>query len=207
LADNTPDSTQDLTPDSFMAAQAKPPVELTPDAFMAGQVDPILANPKRAEDLPTQQQFDQAHAQHLTMHAAPETILDRIKELILGNPHAPEGQTDTPIGRALGISYEDPTKRQTPATDLPMARVSAIAPQDPQSVAGGVAKGAAQFAEGMTTAPNLLMMAGGGALGALGKISGYLPRAVSAAFSLDMLHSAYQQYPAPADQRTDDSRH
>lgn len=131
-----------------------------------------------------------------TMSAAKSPgFIDRMKEIVLGNPHAPAGQTDTPIGRSVGISYEAPSEAHTGTADLPLARVSAAAPQNPESVAGGIAKGTAEFAESMTTAPNLLMMAGSGALGAASKVAKYLPRAVSAAFSADMLKNAYQQTP------------
>ena len=47
----------------------------------------------------------------------------------------------------------------------------------------------------MTTAPNVLMDAGSGGLGFLGEVSCLLPRTISGLFSLDMLHSAYQQFP------------
>ena len=123
--------------------------------------------------------------------APPEGWLQRLKETVLGGPRV----GDTPVGRALGLSYEAPTEQHVPTTSLPLVRPTALSPGAPESVAGGVGKGALEFGEGMTTAPNLLMMAGSGGLGVLGKVSSYLPRAVSAAFSLDMLKNAYDQLP------------
>ncbi|HLG99817.1 MAG TPA: histidine phosphatase family protein [Bryobacteraceae bacterium] len=174
-------------------------------------IDPLSAQPERPEDLPSREQFESSHqAAVADLHnelnkarpagptigpAAAPSFLERLKRMVLGNPQGAPGETDTPVGRALGISYEAPAEQHTPTTDLPLVRPTALAPGAPESVAGGIGKGALQFTEGMTTAPNLLMMAGSGGLGVLGNVSKYLPRAVSAGFSIDMLRNAYKQYP------------
>jgi hypothetical protein len=57
--------------------------------------------------------------------------------------------------------------------------------------------GVDQFAGSMTSPENMLLMAGTGALGAVpGTLGRALPRVVSGAFSIDMLHQAAQQVPA-----------
>lgn len=99
------------------------------------------------------------------------------------HPAAPPPQT-------AGDAFEE-------MATAPILPLSKLAPDQPTSVAGGVAKGAAQFAEGLTTPANVMLAAApfGEVGAALGKIGAYLPRAVAGVFSLDMLHSAYQQYP------------
>jgi hypothetical protein len=59
-----------------------------------------------------------------------------------------------------------------------------------------IATGAAEFAGGLTSPENIALIAGTGGLGELPGVAGRLiPRLVSAGFSAQMLHSAYQQAP------------
>jgi hypothetical protein len=59
-----------------------------------------------------------------------------------------------------------------------------------------IATGAAEFAGGLTSPENVALIAGTGGLGELPGAAGRLiPRLVSAGFSAQMLHSAYEQYP------------
>lgn len=168
---------------------------------------PAEAAAPRAQTAPLKTGFEDlgfkplAPEQHLappsgpSMSPAPSPSLwERVKRVVLGNPQGEPGRTDTPYGRALGISYEAPTEQHDNTLSL-LGRPTALAPTNPTTVAEGVAKGALQFVEDMGTPPNALMMAGSGGLGALGKVSSYLPRAVSAGFSLSMLRNAYQQFP------------
>jgi Histidine phosphatase superfamily (branch 1) len=94
------------------------------------------------------------------------------------------------IGRALGISSETAESRREDPSN-PLFRFQASTPHP------GAARGAAEFASGLTTPENLLLMAGTGGLGALERQlgKGLVSRLVSAGFSADMLHGAYQQIP------------
>ena len=113
--------------------------------------------------------------------------VQRAKEAVLGNPK--EGESA--IGRAAGLHYSAASEKETPATELPIIRPSTLTPEE------GIGRGVAQTAEGLTTAPNLLMAVGtGGAMGMAGTVSRIIPRLVSAGFSADMLHNAYQSVPA-----------
>jgi hypothetical protein len=176
--------------------------------------DPINSRPKRAEDLPSQADFDASHRAAATdlqrqvnppgpsMSPAPApSFWERAKRVMLGDPQGAAGHTDTPLGRAFGISYEAPTEPHTPTTEPGAAgpKFTALSPGEPTSVLGGVGKGALQFADEMTTAPSLLMMGALGGAGALGQVSKYLPRAVSGVFSEEMLRSAAQKVPEVAD--------
>lgn len=129
-------------------------------------------------------------------------IVERAKEFFLGGPQ----HGDTPLGRALGYSYEAPTEAHTPTTSLPLVRPTVVAPGTFEEKPGyvpsaaekavqGVGRGLANATEGMLTAPNTLMLAGSGGLGLLSKVNTLLPRAVSAAFSADMVHGLYEKSP------------
>lgn len=133
-------------------------------------------------------------------------LLDRARAVIMGS-----GRTgDTAIGRAFGETHEGPAAPQTPTQNLPLIRPSEVTPEItaalPYVVPGaglvtgteagkGAVAGLVKFAEGNTTAPNLLMLAGGEGLGLLGKVNSLIPKAVSAGFSVDMIHSLWQQAP------------
>lgn len=113
-------------------------------------------------------------------------IGQRLKETVLGSPRA----GDTAIGRATGHSYEAPSEKHVSGADLPLLRFEAMTPEK------GVGSGLAKFATELTTAPNMLLAAGGG-LGeeALGAVHNLLPKALGAAFSVQMLGHAAEQYP------------
>lgn len=112
------------------------------------------------------------------------------KGLVLGN--AAVG--DKAIGRALGYDFEGPA---SPHVETPnMVGLTALAPENPTTIGGGIVKGAAQLAEGFTSPGNALMLAGSGGIGLLGEISSLLPRAISAGFSLQMLNDLKNQYPS-----------
>lgn len=164
-----------LTPDRFMGQEgAAAKTKLTPDQFMATQGTPGAPDP-----------FAQ---QQLTAGPQPG-IWERIRESILGGPHTGE----TALGRSLGMRYESSSE---PHPDVvPLVRPEAFMPGTPTTVPAAVAKTALEFTGGLTTPGNLLMMAGSGGLGMLGKISRLLPRTISAGFGIDMLRQAYQQSP------------
>ena len=110
----------------------------------------------------------------------------RLKEVLLGSPT----QGDTAIGRATGHSYEAPSEKHVSGADLPLVRFEGLTPER------GVASGLAKTATEMTTAPNLLMMGAGGAANeGLGIVHNLLPKALSAAFSVEMLAHAAERYP------------
>ncbi len=169
--------------------------------------DPLARKITRAEDLPSMEEFDASHTaagnaitQALqpkpTLSAAPPlTWMDRIKQAVVGGVDV----GDTPVGRALGFDFEGQYDPHQQTADLPLLRPTALAPKDPTTVAGGVAKGAASVAEGLTTAPNVLMLAGSSGLGLLGKVSSLLPKAVSAGFSLQMFRDLANQVPEVAE--------
>lgn len=73
--------------------------------------------------------------------------------------------------------------------------ITALLPQKPTTVSGGIAKGAAELAEGLTQPSNLLMFGLGPVIGAAGKIIPFLPRAISAAFTLQMGNQVLGQAP------------
>lgn len=141
--------------------------------------------------------------------ARPQTLTEKLQEAVMGGPHT----GDTPVGRnVFHRSFEAPSEPHVPTTDLPMLRLGQFGPEAAEvlgnaampgvgpliartPVGQGIGKGMADLAEGMTTAPNALMLAGSGGLGMLGKVSPLLPRAISAYFSQDMLRSAYAQIP------------
>jgi len=183
---------------SSKAGAAPPlnPASLDPDSFMASQ-------PPRPEDLPSQAAFDASHRAAVAeqfgepmLKAGPApSWVERLKESILGGPYA----GNTAVGRAIGRDYRATSEMAKPEGELPLVQPAALMPQQPTSVAGGAAKGALQFASGLTTAPNLLLAAGSGGIGMLGKISGLLPRAVSAVFTVQMLKNAYDSIPAIKD--------
>lgn len=116
-----------------------------------------------------------------TMSPHPTSLWDRITAPVR------EGQ----IGRAFGISTETAESRKEDPSQ-PLLRFESATPQP------GATRGAAQFASGLTTPESLLLMAGSGGLGTLGKQlgTGLVSRLISAGFSADMLHNAYQQIPA-----------
>jgi len=169
------DADSTLTPDRFMGQEgAAAKTKLTPDQFMATQGTPGAPDPFAQKQL----------------SAGPQPgIWERIRESILGGPHTGE----TALGRSLGMRYESASE---PHPDVvPLVRPEAFMPGTPTTVPAAVAKTALEFTGGLTTPENLLMMAGSGGLGMLGKISTLLPRTISAGFGIEMLRQAYQQSP------------
>ncbi|MGA3190487.1 MAG: hypothetical protein ABSF22_25565, partial [Bryobacteraceae bacterium] len=157
---------EELTPDSFMKAQPPPPSDLTPESFMDDERRRQAASPSQltpevfmntvngtrsllaaADQAATERRayvYGQGKPLDTSLEAGHEGFFDKLKEMVFGGPHV----GDTPLGRSLHReSFEN-----TPTTDLPLLRPTAFAPSSPESIGGGVAKGAAEFAEGMTTA-------------------------------------------------------
>ena len=161
----------ELTPDSFMAQQgsaAQPAADLTPDSFMASQVAPETHN------APAASWWDKTKA--LTEVAAP-AVYHKAQEL-MNAPLVPEWIT-------TGLpSIKPPAAGETGPSQLE--------PWKPESVGGAVAHSAAEFARGMTSPENIGI---GALMGPLGKITPLLSRAVSAGFGVQLLKSAYDQYP------------
>lgn len=109
-------------------------------------------------------------------------------------------QGDTAIGRALGFSTE-----VTPEGRAPLLNFSNLGAEDvvplKNTMAGkavrGAVTGAQDFATGLTTAENLLMLAGTGGVGAIAKKLGQtaISKALSATFGVDMVTKAIEQSP------------
>lgn len=81
----------------------------------------------------------------------------------------------------------------------PILPISKLAPTKPTTILGGVTKGAAQVAEGLTTPGSALLFGAGPVIGVAGKILPFLPRAISAAFTVQMLKDAVDESPEVTD--------
>lgn len=107
---------------------------------------------------------------------------------------------DTAIGRALGFTTE-----VTPEGRAPLLNFSNLGAEDivplKDTTAGKIARGAItgtqDFATGLTTPENLLLLAGTGGVGAIAKKLGQtaISKALSATFGVDMVTKAIEQSP------------
>lgn len=88
-----------------------------------------------------------------------------------------------------------PNQRFIDAATKPIVPLSKLAPDNPTTVLGGVGKGAAEVAEGLTSPANVVMAGASGGLGLLGQVSKMLPRAIVAGFSAQMFKQAYDEIP------------
>lgn len=79
--------------------------------------------------------------------------------------------------------------------NAPILPVSKLAPEKPTSIAGGIAKGVASVAEGLTTPTNLALFGTGPILGVASKVLPFLPRAVSAYLTFSMAKDAIEKSP------------
>ncbi len=77
----------------------------------------------------------------------------------------------------------------------PALPLSKLAPENPTSYAGNVAKAGLKFAEGMTTPVNVGIIAGTAGLGLLGSAGKAAQKALSLGFSIKMLEDAYERIP------------
>lgn len=95
------------------------------------------------------------------------------------------------VGQSLGLSSRTTEAEREDPTGNSLLRFQELTPKP------GVARGAAEFASGLTTPENLLAAAGTGGLGALEKQLGksLVSRMVSAGFSASMLKSSIDQVP------------
>lgn len=176
----------------------QPSVPQSPSEFLAtlpeaGPGDPLRESPKRPEDLPPQEHFDQAH------HTA---VGDFMRSLFGKTP--PVAKRAEPLNNAAAAALDTANENGLLRLGQNALRPpTQYAEPEPTTTAGRIAKGigsgVANIAEGMTTPKNLALIGATEGLGVfaglLPKIGTYLPRAVSAYFSADMLHSAYEQYP------------
>jgi hypothetical protein len=110
------------------------------------------------------------------------TFGQKVSGLVLGDVRTGE----TAIGRAAGRRMER-MDEATPSTELPLVRFEAGTPER------GVLSAAAKFGTSMTTAPNLLMLAGSGGLGTIARTT--VGRLISAGFSAAMVKSSFEQIP------------
>ena len=119
------------------------------------------------------------------------TALENLGEKMREGAQMGVGPGALPVTR---IGSDPEIQQQAPKTaaamDLPHAPFGELVEGE------GYAKGAATFAGGLTSTPSMGFIAGGGVLGMFSK-AGYpvVQRLVSAGFSVDMLHGAYEQYP------------
>jgi hypothetical protein len=135
-----------------------------------------------------------------TISASTPSMWDRImapvREGAIGRAVEQSFPEGSPLRRMIG------TPSMTTQADREQPGVGhAILPFEAATSQPGAIRGAAEFAGGLTTPESLLLMAGSGGLGTLGKQlgTGLVSRLISAGFSADMLHSAYQQIPALRD--------
>lgn len=146
---------------------------LTPDSFMAGQGDAAPAlTPDRFMASPD------AHAQDQAKPGASgqqPDWWDRVKG----------------AAEAVPSVFDALTNKSTQLANTPLVPES-VMPGPAKTVPGGIARGAAEFARGMTSPENIGLMFTGGTLGAVSK---YLPRALSAVFGTQMLADAYNRIP------------
>jgi hypothetical protein len=183
----------DGTPKSFIADDA-PATPVIPKSFIA---DPV-APQKPSDLLPRPEDVDaqttaaaRAIAQRVTQPQAPPagpTIGPRTPSFMerLVAPFR-----DSQIGHAFGVDTRTDAARQAQPDQL----VNFGAALDQNS--HGVLRGIADFASGMTTPENLLLMAGTGGLGAIDRQLGAsgLSKLVSGGFSAQMLWDAVRQSP------------
>ncbi len=187
---------QELTPDSFMAAQ-KPAVSvsaLTPDAFMQARPaarPPIVPHPDEVDRITTEKAHSFLNpAPELTMSAEPDTFSSQLKRRLLaplstvfGGMTGDVRAADTPISRALGYGQE---QMGAPQSNNLVNVENAVPPE----IGPGVIRGGAEFASGMTSPDNLFLMAG---MGAVPKV---IARGLSAKFGYDMLKGAWETIPS-----------
>ncbi len=121
--------------------------------------------------------------------APPPTLLQRLEGVLIGTPE----NGATAIGRAMGYNFDAPTENR-PAENLLQPEATLPTEKGDNALVGGT-RGALKVVGQLTNAPNMLMLAGSGGIGMLGKVSTLLPRAVSAGFSVQMLRDAYNQIP------------
>lgn len=172
--------------------------------------DPLTRKVTRAEDLPSDAEMQAAHDRHVS--AALNDPTGIIGTTLLGTPGglqrgAPATHGGQPV-TARDIPKQaplpgTPASRLKEAINTPAIPFSRLAPDHPTTVLGGIAKGAANVAEGLTTPENVLLLAGTEGLGILAKpaagVLKYLPRAVSAVFTAQMFKGAYDQIPEVKD--------
>jgi hypothetical protein len=193
-----------LPADFFDKQQAAPPSSSAPDVLPANFFDdPINAQPKRAEDLPTQAEFDASHqaavaAQTSSARPAPtpkpslwdeaktaveaapvigEALYHKASEL-MNAPLVPEGMAPAIGGAAIAALSGAPQLAGPIAAD--------------QGPMGAIARSTGEFARGMTSPENIGLAA---FTGPLGKITPLLSRGIGAVFSAQLLKNAYDQYP------------
>jgi hypothetical protein len=175
--------------------EAPPANPLTSLGFEPETPDPIHANPQTHDELPTQEQFDASHQSVIDrMRAAIKPVTDEISQA---------NEASKPFANWLG-KYDERIKNAAETPIAPMLQNILRPPTQydeptPTTTAGkiaqGVGAGATHLAEGLTSPENIALLAGTGMVGMVPKIGAYLPRAVSAVFSVQMLKSAYDQVP------------
>ncbi len=183
-----------VVPPALAPRQAAPPPAAIPTDFLGAA---IAAHPKPEVGIappsqPANVVMPPGSIGAATVgHPIQAPTFEGIKGLVVGSPTV----GDTPVGRAAGFDFEGPATPHVDTTSLPLLRPTALAPENPDSIGGGIERGIAKIAEGFTTPTNALMLAGSGGIGLLGEVSSLLPRAISAGFSLQMLNDLRNQYP------------
>lgn len=161
--------------------------------------DPIHANPQHVDELPTQEQFDQAHQSMMQrIRASLRPALDKVSQVNeAAKPYAEKlnqldervkAAAETPIAPLLQNVLRPPTQY-----------VEAAPTTTPGKIAQGVGEAATHFGEGLTTPESLALLAGTGGLSMLPKIGSMLPKAVSIYFGSQMLKTAIDKVPEVRD--------
>lgn len=142
--------------------------------------DPIHAKPTSLSELPSAEHFAASHQKAVQdFHSVADAAARPDSAMWAANP----------IGMATLAQGRNVEQNK------PILPLSKLAPDQPTSAAGGVAKGVANVAEGLTTPANVAIGLGAGVGGMVAKVGPLLSRGLSAYFSGMMLRDAVEKVP------------